>query len=126
MKQLKRYTLISFLLTAGIAALFALMPGVFFDFVSSAERQALSQIPADQLNPLLDNLTTIRKHIFTADCWRTVFVIVLGTVFLFLYFMKKLKAEYMAVALFVLCLVDLWQVDKRYLNDAMFVPKERA
>ena len=123
MKQLKRYTLISFLLTAGIAALFALMPGVFFDFVSSAERQALSQIPADQLNPLLDNLTTIRKHIFTADCWRTVFVIVLGTVFLFLYFMKKLKAEYMAVALFVLCLVDLWQVDKRYLNDAMFVPK---
>ena len=121
--QLTRYILISFLLTAGVAALFALMPGVFFDFISSTEQQALSQIPADQLNPLLENLTSLRKEIFTSDCWRSVFVIVLGTVVLFLYKAKKLKMEYMAVALLVLCLVDLWQVDKRYLNDAMFVPK---
>ena len=37
--------------------------------------------------------------------------------------MKKLRADYMIAALLVLCLVDMWQVDKRYLNDEMFVPK---
>ena len=122
-KQLNRYILISFLLTAGIAAVFALMPGMFFDFISSTERQALSQIPADQLNPLLDNLTMLRKQIFTSDCWRSVIVIIIGTGILLLYKTKKLKMVYMAVGLLVLCLVDLWQVDKRYLNDGMFVPK---
>ena len=37
--------------------------------------------------------------------------------------MKKLRADYMVICMAVLCLVDMWQVDKRYLNDEMFVPK---
>ena len=74
-----KYVYISFALTAGIAAVFALGGGAFFDFISSSERQALSQFPADQLNPLLDNLTSLREQIFAADCWRTFFIIVIGT-----------------------------------------------
>ncbi|MBQ7420603.1 MAG: YfhO family protein, partial [Prevotella sp.] len=118
-----KYVYISFGLTAGIAILFALAPGLFFDFISSSERQALSQIPTDQLNPLLANLTSLRQQIFTADCWRSVVIIVIGTLFLLLFKARKLKAEYMIAGLLVLCLVDMWQVDKRYLNDGMFVPK---
>lgn len=118
-----KYVYISFALTAGIAAIFAIAPGLFFDYISEAERQALSQIPADQLNPLLDNLTSLREKIFTADCWRTVIVITIGTFVLLLFKARKLKAEYMVGTLLVLCLIDMWQVDKRYLNDDMFVPK---
>jgi hypothetical protein len=36
---------------------------------------------------------------------------------------KKLKREYMVGAIIVLCLIDMWQVNKRYLNNDMFVPK---
>lgn len=118
-----KYVYISFALTAGMAAFFALTGGAFFDFISSSERQALSQIPADQLNPLVANLTSLREQIFTADCWRSVFIIVTGTLLLLLFKAGKLKAQYMVGCVCVLCLVDMWQIDKRYLNDGMFVPK---
>lgn len=35
--------------------------------------------------------------------------------------MKKLSAPVMTCIIAVICLVDMWQVDKRYLNDDMFV-----
>jgi hypothetical protein len=40
-----------------------------------------------------------------------------------LYKYKKLRAEWLVGLLTVLCLVDMWQVNKRYLNDEMFVSK---
>ena len=119
-----KYVYISFGLTAGFCLLFALMPGVFFsDFVSGQEMKALQQIPQEYLGPLLSNLQEVRKGIFTADCWRSFWIIVIGTFFLLLYKAGKLKAAYMVGAVTVLCLIDLWQVDKRYLYDDMFVEK---
>ena len=119
-----KYVYISFGLTAGIALLFALMPTLFFsDFISSSEMQALKSIPAEYLTPLLANLRSIRESIFTVDCWRSFWIIVIGTLCLFLYKMKKLRVEFMMIAITVLCLADMWQVNKRYLNDGMFVEK---
>ena len=119
-----KYVYISFGLTAGIALLFALMPTLFFsDFISSSEMQALKSIPAEYLTPLLSNLRSIRESIFTADCWRSFWIIVIGTLCLFLYKMKKLRVEFMMLAITVLCLADMWQVNNRYLNDGMFVEK---
>lgn len=122
-KKLLKYIGISFLLTAGIAAVFAMMPGLFFDYISVAERQALSQIPADQLTPLMADITKVRQIIFSADCWRSVLIITVGTVLMILALRKTIKTDYAIAAMAVLCLVDMWQVDKRYLNDGMFVPK---
>ena len=119
-----KYIFISFLLTGGIALLFALMPQVFFSsFVSSQESQALHQLPQEYVAPILNNLTEMRKAVFTADAWRSFAVILIGTVCLLLFMAKKLKREYMVGAIIVLCLIDMWQVNKRYLNNDMFVPK---
>ena len=119
-----KFVYISFGLTGGIALLFALMPTLFFsDFISSQELEAFKSIPAEYLSPLESNLRTIRESIFTADCWRSFWIIVIGTLLLFLYKFKKLKAEYMVGAIAILCLIDMWQVNKRYLNDEMFVEK---
>ena len=113
---------ISFALTGGVALLFALLPKLFFpDYISSAEMQALSQIPADELAPLVQNLTEMRVAMFTADAWRSFWIIVIGTACLLLYKYNKVKAPLVVGALTVLCLFDMWQVDKRYLNDEMFV-----
>ena len=115
---------LSWCLTGLIALLFAVMPGLFFsDFVSSSEMQALSQFPADQLNPLLSNLRSVRESILTADAWRSFFVILVGTVLLVLFLTKKMKASYMIAGVTLLCLTDMWMVNKRYLNDDMFVSK---
>ena len=124
MKSRLKFIGISFLLTGGVALLFSLMPKVFFsDFVSQSEMQAMSQIPADQLMPLLNNLTEVRMSMFTSDALRSFYIILVGTGLLLSVMMGKLKKEYGIGIILVLCLVDMWTVNKRYLNDSMFVSK---
>ena len=114
----------SFALTGGICLLFALMPTLFFsDFISISEMQALKNIPAEYLAPLQSNLREMRQSIFTADCWRSFWIITVGMALLLLYRYKKLNATYTVGAIALLCLIDMWQVDKRYLYDDMFVEK---
>ena len=123
LKKKAKWLYASFALTGGVALLFALMPKMFFpDFISVSELQAMAQIPADQAAPLIQNLTEMRVAVFTADCWRSFWIIVIGTACLLLYKYRKIRVEWMTVALVVLCLFDMWQVNKRYLNDSMFVP----
>ena len=119
-----RWVYVSFGLTAGVALLFVLMPGFFFhDFISSSERVALGQIPDEYRHALMANLTEMRQAVMTADCWRSFWIVTVGAVMLLLYRINKLKAAYMIAGVGVLCLVDMWQVNKRYLNDGMFVEK---
>ena len=123
LKEKAKWLYVSFVLTGGVALLFALMPKMFFpDFISVSELQAMAQIPADQAAPLIQNLTEMRVAVFTADCWRSFWIIVIGTACLLLYKYRKIRVEWMTAALVVLCLFDMWQVNKRYLNDSMFVP----
>ena len=118
------FMIVSFVLTAGLAWLFRIMPTSFFEFVSTADAAQLSQyVPQDYLAPILDNISKARIEVFKSDCMRSVWIITIGTVLLFLYKAKKLKAVYMVGAILVLCLIDMWQINKRYLNDEMFVDK---
>ena len=115
---------VSFALTGGVALLFALFPSLFFsDFISSQEMKALMSLPQEYVTPVMENLREMRRAVFTADCWRSFFIILIGALCLLLFKARKLKAGYMVGALAVLCLIDLWQVDKRYLNNDMFVYK---
>lgn len=118
------YLIVSFVLTAGLAWIFRLMPTAFFDFISTADTAQLSQyVPQEYLAPILDSISKARVEVFKSDCMRSAWIIVIGTVLLFLYKAKKLKAPYMVGAILVLCLVDMWQINKRYLYDEMFVDK---
>ena len=124
-KQMK-FVYISLALTAGVALLIALFPGMMEPFISDQERQMITGIQGmdgNTANTILANIAAMREAMVSADAWRSVIVILIGFALLFLYKMKKLRAEYMVICMAVLCLVDMWQVDKRYLNDEMFVPK---
>ena len=124
LKSKAKYLYVSLGLTAGFCLIFALMPSLCFDsFISSSEIQALQGLPAEHQRPLMDNLSEMRMAMFTSDCWRSFWIIILGTAFLLLFKYDKLKKEYTIAAILVLCLIDLWQINKRYLNDEMFVPK---
>ena len=124
-KERKKDFLISFGLTGGLALLFAIFPRVFFpSYVSTMEMNALQSIPADQLMPLLANLEEMRMSLFTSDALRSFFVILIGVNLILAYGMGKLKQNVLIGALAVLCLVDMWDVNKRYLYDEQFVEKE--
>ena len=124
-KEHRKDFLISFGLTGGLALLFAVMPKVFFpSYVSTMEMNALQGIPANQLMPLLANLEEVRMNIFTSDAWRSFFIILTGAGLVWAYGMGKLKQKALIGALAVLCLVDMWDVNKRYLYDGQFVEKQ--
>ena len=121
----KKDFLISFALTGGLALLFAVAPKLFFSsYVSTMEMNALRSIPTDQLVPLLANLEEVRMSLFTSDAWRSFFIVLIGTGLVWGYGMGKLKRHVLVGALVVLCLVDMWDVNKRYLYDDQFVDKQ--
>ena len=123
-EKLKVPLIASFVLTGGIALLFSLMPSMFFDsFISTSEMHAIQSLPAEYIQPLVVNLTEMRQAVFTADSWRSFYIILAGTGVLLAFIYGKLKKEYAIGIIVALCLVDLWTVNKRYLNDEMFVPK---
>ena len=114
----------SLALTAGACLIFAAAPGTFFTFIPTAELDMLKQaLPKDVVGPIVSNLTEMRQAMFTADCWRSLIIIIIGTFLLLLFKARKIKAPHMVGAIIVLCLIDLWQINKRYLNNDMFVPK---
>ncbi len=121
-----KYVYASLALTAGVALAIALMPSMMGPFVSDQERQMLSGIQGmtpDVQNMMLSSIATMRGAMVSADAWRSIVIIIIGVAMLLLFKTQKIKAIYLIVGISALCLIDLWQVDKRYLNDEMFVPK---
>ena len=125
-----RWVYVSFALTGGVALLFWLAPGLFFSqFISTNEMLQFTQIAqqgpeaAQFVDGLKGNIVNVRKYIMSADALRSFVIVLIGMALLMLYRMKKLNAKFMVGCIALLCLIDMWQVDKRYLNDSMFVEK---
>lgn len=67
------------------------------------------------LSPIL---LRCRTALFTADSWRSIAFIVLTAAVLWLYNNDKLKLKWVTLAIVGLMIViDLWGVDRRYMND---------
>ena len=125
LKEKLKYIYISFGLTGGLALLFVIAPRLFFPtYIPGNEMAALQNaLPADQLSPIIANLEEMRVHLFTSDAWRSFFIVTIGTLLLLAYNAKKLKATWTVAAIALLCLGDMWSVNKRYLYDEQFIPK---
>ncbi len=86
-------------------------------------RQAMgrSQLP---VTAIMASLKEVRAGIVSADALRSAVIIVLSLVPCFLYAQGKLKKVPLFALLGLITLADLWLVDKRYLHDDLFIPKE--
>ena len=125
LKNNKKPLYISLALTGGIAFLFALAPKLFFpSYISTSEVQMFGQaLPPEHLQPFMTNLTDMRVSLFTADAWRSFLIVLIGGGAVWLFLDNKIKKEWLIALVLVLCLVDMWGVNKRYLNDGDFVPQ---
>jgi hypothetical protein len=105
-------------IVAGLCLLFALLPGMFADFTG---------INDDKMDPtLLTALKVDRESIMRADAFRSFALIAAACALIWFYFNKKITELVFVGALGLLVLGDLWQVDKRYLNDGDFEKKKAA
>ncbi len=114
--------LVSLILTLGVASLIALVPSLFFDFISDQEVEMFRPYLADpNTASLISALKGVRAGIVSADAWRSVGVILVSLGVCWAYYKKWIRESLFLVSVIVITLLDLWVVDKRYLNDNRFV-----
>ena len=115
--------------TAGICLLFLAAPKLFFSFLSQEEAKQFASLSAGKDGALYaqfaSQLEDVRVAIFRKDALRSLLFIILAAVPLFLYGKGKLKGQIAFPILAVLVLVDMFPVDKRYLNNDKFVSKQK-
>jgi hypothetical protein len=100
----------------GACLLFALVPGIFFDFSAAADER----LP----DWLRGSLAADRQSLLQMDALRSLFFIVVAVALIWAYQLKKIKSEILILALGLFITFDLWSVDKRYLNDDDFERKK--
>ena len=128
-KTLQKKFFISLGITAGICLLFYIAPKLFFNFLSQMEAEQFNALSKGKDGALYAQFATqlenVRVAIFRKDTLRSLIFILLAAVPLFLYGRGKLKGHVAFPILAALVLIDMFPIDKRYLNDSNFIDKRK-
>ena len=108
--------------------LILLIPGVLSfssesDAISFSRMFGLQQDAQSQqvLNTLISAIEQDRASLFRTDAFRSLGFIIISVLLLWLFIEEKIKQTAFIASLGFLILVDLWAVDKRFLNSDDFV-----
>lgn len=114
---------IAFLFSGGLSLIFYLVPSIFSFYSDLEKAQFFGGQSNPQLDTILANIERARIYIFTADAWRSFLLITasLGLITAFAY--QKLSKNLFIALIGFLILLDLFSVNKRYVNKDNF---ERA
>ncbi len=112
-KETEKKLLLAGGITAGICLLVWVFAGMA-SFTSASDQQLVqAQFP-------IDAIRADRESMMRSDALRSLVFILLAAGILYFYLKKKASATVVLAAIGVLILVDLWTVDKRYLNNSNF------
>ncbi|HLN20674.1 MAG TPA: hypothetical protein VK213_06270 [Bacteroidales bacterium] len=102
-------------ITGGFTILVLLLPGIAGSFRASYET-----LQNGYPQWLLDSLVTDRKALLRTDAFRSLVFILLAAAVLFAFLKEKIKVSWLTVLMALLILIDLFTIDKRYLNAERF------
>ena len=124
LKQTRNGLIVSTILTFGVALILWIWPSFMGSgFIPTQEMQMLQNaLSPNELVPLVSNMSEMRAAMVSTDALRSMVIIAIGLAILYFFIIGKLKKTYTISAIALLCLVDMWGVNKRYLNDEQFVP----
>ncbi len=125
LKREQNGLIISTVLTFGVALILWIWPSFMGnEFIPGQEMQMLqSALSPNELAPLVSNMSEMRAAMVSADALRSMLFIAIGLCILYFFITGKLQKKYTIGAIALLCLIDMWGVNKRYLNDEQFVPQ---
>ena len=125
LKQTRNGLIVSTILTFGVALILWIWPSFMGSgFIPTQEMQMLQNaLSPNDLAPLVSNMSEMRAAMVSTDALRSMVIIAIGLAILYFFIIGKLKKTYTIGAIALLCLVDMWGVNKRYLNDEQFVPQ---
>ena len=122
--------------TVVICLIYVASPGLGSELVSTSDKSAVAQyVSAGYFDrgfadSILASLSEMRAALVTSDAWRSILIILVGAALMLWYVKKADKKDgtlsasqigALSCMLLAVCLVDMWQVNKRYLYDDMFV-----
>ena len=124
LKQTRNGLIVSTILTFGVALILWIWPSFMGNgFIPTQEMQMLQNaLSPNDLAPLVSNMSEMRAAMVSTDALRSMVIIAIGLAILYFFIIGKLKKTYTIGAIALLCLADMWGVNKRYLNDEQFVP----
>ena len=129
LKKNKIYLYISFGLTAGLCLLFYIIPDVFFNFLSQGEAAQFAQLGTGKdgaiYQTFANELEKVRMAIFKSDAIRSFLFITVAAIILLINVNGKLKNNAMFVMLAALVVLDMFPINKRYLNNDNFIDSRR-
>ncbi|MDD6124308.1 MAG: YfhO family protein [Bacteroidales bacterium] len=116
---------IAALATAGLCLLLWLCPQAAGSCISAADADTFALMrqagfPAELVLRYETALSSMHHAILSADALRSLFIILLGALLLWAYAEGKMKGWMACSLLGLMCLIDLWQIDRRYLNEDSF------
>jgi len=119
----------------GIIALYLILnlasPSLFNDFLSSQEAETLPSMLSNaglnqsQASTYISSLEDARISIFKDDVVRSLLFVLGGGLLLFLFQAGTIKRNYFIIGTAAFILIDLFPVNKRYLNSENFVKEEK-
>ena len=130
LKENKKFVYISLGITGGLCLLFYAMPQTFFSFLSADEAYQFKQLQAGQdgaiYTTFANELEKVRAAMFKHDAIRSFLYIYIAAILILLSLSGKMNKNYMFVGLALLVVIDMFVIDKRYLNNDNFIEKSKA
>jgi hypothetical protein len=99
-------------ITGGFVLLTIIIPGIAGSFLTSYENEYPEWLKVSMIAD--------RKNLLTGDAFRSLAFILLAAAVIFGFVSGKLRKDYSILIIAVLIVIDLWSVDKRYLNADKF------
>jgi len=121
-KKLIKYLYYSLGIAGGISLFFAVAGSSVFDFISPSDEQYKSYFP----DWLMAALREDRASLLSTDAFRSLAFILLAGAAIWAMINQKIKKPVFFAALILLILIDMWSVNRRYLNSDSFVRKSVA
>ncbi|NTE05031.1 YfhO family protein [Agrobacterium tumefaciens] len=116
-------------ITGGFALIVAIAPTLFFSFQASNHAQIVQALTQSLQNnagvaqKIANGLVEDRIAIGRGDAFRSFFFILIGFGIIWAFITKKINTQLAFGLLALAILVDMWQVDRRYLNNKNFEPR---
>tara|TARA_R110002050_G_scaffold231267_3_gene367057 strand:- start:4706 stop:6352 length:1647 start_codon:yes stop_codon:yes gene_type:complete len=110
-----------------IILLLYLTPGTFIDLMSDKEQSKFQERIAaqtgnsaaiDKTYAVMETITSYREEKISKSALRSLQFLVVALVLLALFLMDKIKRKVLISGLGIFILIDLWIIDKQYLNNA--------
>lgn len=125
--QLDKKVLYTFGIVGAICLVVALMPNILA-FKTSTHQEFVQMLTqnfgdANLANQLSAELIKDRADLASADAWRSLGIVLVVFALVWFFVKKKVSANILVIGIGLITLIDLWSVDKRYLNNDTFVDK---